>query len=196
MMKIKLVLVFGLLSWGVFSQDTQLQNFAPKSPEAAAFLKYGEYPVDVSTGLTNISIPIYTVKTGDFELPISLNYHPSGIKVSDDATWVGLGWNLNAGAQIVLEVRDAPDEYNESYNTLPNVNDVQTYMTNNPLGYFQNYFQNLKSESWVRDVYNFSSPTANGKFVIDNTDTNEITIYPPDAFKVEILNYIDKKGSK
>jgi len=196
MMKIKLLLAFGLLNWSVFSQDTQLQNFAPKSPEASAFLKYGDYPVDLSTGLTNINIPIYTVKTGDYELPISLNYHPSGIEVSDDATWVGLGWNLNAGAQIVLEVKDAPDEYNESYNTLPNANDVINFMTNNPLGYFNSYFTNLKSESWVRDVYNFSSPTANGKFIIDNSDTNLITIYPPDAFKVEIVKGLGKDGFK
>ena len=86
MMKIKLILAFGLLSWSVFSQDTQLQNFAPKSPEAAAFLKYGEYPDDLSMGVTNISNPIYTVKTGDYKLPISLNYHSSDIKVSDAET--------------------------------------------------------------------------------------------------------------
>jgi YD repeat-containing protein len=198
-MKLKLIVAIFFLSWNGICQTTQvtqLQDFAPKSPEAAAFLKYGEYSVDLSTGLTNINIPIYTVKTGDYELPISLSYHPSGIKVGEEATWVGLGWNLNAGAQIILEVRDAPDEYNESYNTIPNANDVQTYMTNNPLGYFHSYFQNLKSESWVRDVYNFSSPTANGKFIIDNSDTNQITIYPPDAFKVEIVKSLGKDGFK
>ena len=191
-MRIFFLIICGLWNFSLLSQTGdpngfQTPNFSPKSPEAGAFLRYGEYPVDLSTGLTNISLPIHTIQAGSFELPISLNYHSSGIKVSDEATWVGLGWNLNAGAQIILDVRDAPDEYNPSYDILPNSDDVRTYMSNNPLGYYHNYFQNLKQESWVRDIYNFSSPTANGKFVIDNLSNNEITVYPPDAFKVEVV---------
>ncbi|OOG75427.1 hypothetical protein B0E44_04495 [Flavobacterium sp. A45] len=187
---------FSLLSQTGDPNGFQTPNFSPKSPEAGAFLRYGEYPVDLSTGLTNISLPIHTIQAGSFELPISLNYHSSGIKVSDEATWVGLGWNLNAGAQIILDVRDAPDEYNPSYDILPNSDDVRTYMSNNPLGYYHNYFQNLKQESWVRDIYNFSSPTANGKFVIDNFSAKEITVYPPDAFKVELEGSVTAKRFK
>ena len=184
------ILLNSLLS---FSQNTetsgyQLENFAPKSPEAAAFLKYGEYPVDLSTGVPNISIPLYTIDVGDYKLPISLDYHASGIKVNQQSSWVGLGWNLSYGAQIILDTRDAPDEYNPAYFDLPNSNDVSNYIENNPLGYFHSFFQNLKQFSWIRDVYNFSSPTASGKFIIDGTSLSEhITVYPPDAFKVELL---------
>ena len=39
-----------------FSQE--LPNVIPPSPEAAEFQKYGEFPVDYSTGVPNISIPL------------------------------------------------------------------------------------------------------------------------------------------
>ncbi len=183
------LLIFLLTSQSLFCQSNQtetyqLQSFAPKSPEAAAFLKYGEYPVNLSTGVPNISIPIYTLNAGDFQLPITLDYHASGIKVSQEATWVGLGWNLNFGAQIIVDVRDDSDEYNVG--STPNANDVRNYMINNPLSYFHQYYQDLFANSKVKDIYNFSSPTANGKFYYDSTTANnQLVIFPPNEFKVE-----------
>lgn len=82
----------------------------PPSPTAASFARYGEIPVNYHTGLTNQSIPIYTVKSGDLSLDISLSYHGSGNKVADVASWVGLGWNLNAGGVITRTVQGSPDE--------------------------------------------------------------------------------------
>jgi hypothetical protein len=72
----------------------------PQSPEVAGLGKFGDIPVGEYTGTPNISIPIYVVKEGNLQLPISLSYHASGIQVSQEATWVGLGWNLIAGGNI------------------------------------------------------------------------------------------------
>lgn len=84
--------------------DTDYQKtikmFTPSSPQASMFQRFGNYPVDYSTGVPHISIPLYTIKVGDFELPISIDYHNSGIRVQDIATPVGLGWMLNAGGCI------------------------------------------------------------------------------------------------
>lgn len=64
-------------------------QIVPVSPEAAAVQKYVCYPVNHSTGLANINIPIYTIKVGDIELPISLSYHSAGIKLRQLSGWVG-----------------------------------------------------------------------------------------------------------
>jgi len=74
----------------------------PQTPENAALSRINDIPVGEYTGTPEISVPIYTLKSGSFELPINLSYHASGIKVSQEATWVGLGWNLNPGGSITL----------------------------------------------------------------------------------------------
>ena len=80
------------------------------SPDAASLGKYGEFPVNNYTGLPSISIPLYSVQSGEIGLPISINYHAGGIKVEEMASWVGLGWSLNAGGVITRSVRGIADD--------------------------------------------------------------------------------------
>ena len=80
--------------------DVKIPDFMYKSPEAYAFRKYGEYGVSEYTGTTNITVPLYTVSYKDVEIPITLTYDASGIRVDQEASWVGLGWNLMVGGCI------------------------------------------------------------------------------------------------
>ncbi len=89
----------------------------PNSPEAQAFTKYGNTPVNLYTGSPNISIPIYTYKGREIDLPISLTYDASGIKVEQLANQVGLGWNLNVGGRISRIVNGMPDDFHLSSHT-------------------------------------------------------------------------------
>ncbi|MFH6986042.1 hypothetical protein [Marinoscillum luteum] len=73
-------------------------------------MRQGDYPIRRETGVPNISIPIFTAKSGELSLPISLSYHAGGNKVDDIASWVGLGWNLNAGGMISRTIRGTLDE--------------------------------------------------------------------------------------
>lgn len=82
------------------------------SPNATEIAQYGEVPVSLFTGVPSINIPIYTIKDGNYELPISLSYHASGIRPEQHPGWVGLGWNLNAGGIISRVIKDMPDDYN------------------------------------------------------------------------------------
>jgi YD repeat-containing protein len=184
-----MVLLYNVLVFGQETPGYQVPNFAPKTPEAASFLKYGEYPVNLSTGLPSISIPLYSIDLGDYKLPISLDYHASGIKVTQEATWVGLGWNLNFGAQIILSVRDGVDENNAYIDTIPDDEAISVDWELHPYSFNSGIISTLNlDESRVKDVYSFSSPTANGTFYIRNFANNDVVVFPPDgSFKVELL---------
>ncbi len=73
-----------------------------KTPEAMAFQEYGRYGTDLSNGSVDISIPLHTVICRDLQIPISLHYGGEGIKVAEEASWVGLGWDLSVGGCINL----------------------------------------------------------------------------------------------
>src|SRR5436190_13227765 len=85
------------------------------SPTAASLGKFGEIPVSYFTGVPNISIPLFTAKGKTLDLPISLSYNASGIKVEDIGGWVGAGWSLEAGGVITRTVRGIVDEQPEGY---------------------------------------------------------------------------------
>ena len=81
-----------------------------KSPTATEFVKYQRIPVSYFNGLPSINIPLYTAQIKDLELPLSLNYYASGVKVNQYPTYVGLGWNLNAGGCITRVINGRADE--------------------------------------------------------------------------------------
>lgn len=82
----------------------------PPSPDAMAMGKYGSTPVGLSSGIPNISIPLYTIRQGSLEVPISASYMASGVKVSDIPSWIGLGWTLNANGVVTRSVVGQPDD--------------------------------------------------------------------------------------
>jgi hypothetical protein len=87
-----------------------LRTVVPPSPNASSLGKFGEWPVSLYTGLPSVDIPIYTVKGRSLSVPISIGYHSAGIRVGEIASWVGLGWALNAGGCITRTVQGLPDE--------------------------------------------------------------------------------------
>lgn len=82
----------------------------PPTGTAAAFARYGEIPVDISTGVPGIEIPLYTVTSRKLSVPLSLAYHASGIKVDDVATSAGLGWVLKGTGVVNRTILGLPDE--------------------------------------------------------------------------------------
>ena len=92
------------------AQSTNLADVTIASPTAASLGKYGDIPVEKQTGIPSISIPIYSINEGSLTLPISLSYHASGLKVMENASWVGAGWSLNAGGVITRVVQGSPDD--------------------------------------------------------------------------------------
>ena len=100
-------------SIGHSAQDnafSQMVNPPIQSPQAAALNKFVEFPVSYFNGIPNISLPLYDVRSGDIDLPITLSYHAGGIRVNEEASWVGLGWALNAGGLISHDVKGIDDD--------------------------------------------------------------------------------------
>ena len=109
MKKVFIITLTFFLSFVTYAQD--LPKIIPPSPNAAAFHVYGNTQLNNYTGSANISIPIYTIEEGDLSLPIYLKYTAgNGVKVEETASWVGLGWTLNAGGAISRTIRGIADE--------------------------------------------------------------------------------------
>ncbi len=97
----------------------------PNSPEAAAFAKYGDTQVSMFTGVPQINQSLCTIEGREMSVPISLTYDASGIPVEQQASWVGLSWNLNAGGRISRTTNGLPDDYiavDNAYKTIFNDN--------------------------------------------------------------------------
>ena len=111
-----ILLFFNALSMMAGSDYSQIiEKFTPLTPQAAMMQRFGSIPVNFSTGIPSVSIPIYNIEIGEFKLPVSLDYMISGIKVQDIATSAGLGWVLNAGGCISRTEKSGPDEEYSSY---------------------------------------------------------------------------------
>ena len=158
-----------ILSNNSYAQE--LPEIIPPSPESSALSNYTEVPVSLHTGLQNISVPIYTIKTKGLNLPIQLNYHARGVKVSDIAPRTGTGWSLIYGGRITRQMRGRSDESPHGY--LSNSSRFINYSTN--LQTRQNvHSQNSSGFSYDFDFYPdqfaFNIGGLSGKFILDYVD--------------------------
>ena len=105
--KILLLLGIFLSHWNMFAYDeVATPSFPiklPQSPNVSEFPLYGDIPIDYYTGTMSLSIPIYEIDVDGCKIPIAIIYNATGIKVSQHASNVGLGWVLNCGGIITSD---------------------------------------------------------------------------------------------
>jgi hypothetical protein len=78
----------------------------PSQPEVQSFEPIGTSDmVDVFSGDFSYNLPLIDVEG----YPINLSYH-SGITMDQEATWCGLGWNINPGV-VNRNMRGIPDDF-------------------------------------------------------------------------------------
>ncbi|NSL88971.1 hypothetical protein ECE50_019170 [Chitinophaga sp. Mgbs1] len=85
-------------------------NNVPASADIVATTKTANIAVNYFSGLPSISIPIFSYSKSGINADIALNYAAGGVKVAEDATNVGLGWQLSAGGVISRSMRGIPDD--------------------------------------------------------------------------------------
>ena len=92
----------------------------PSQPEVQSFTPIGTSDmVDVFSGDFNYNIPLIDMDG----YPINISYN-SGITMDQEASWVGLGWNINPGV-INRSMRGVPDDFRgdiitKKFNMKPN----------------------------------------------------------------------------
>ncbi len=101
-----LVLVLSILLQVSFPLTVYALTGGPSQPEVQSFEPVGTSEmVDLFSGDFNYNIPLLDV--GGY--PINISYH-SGISTDQEASWVGLGWNINPGV-INRNMRGIPDDF-------------------------------------------------------------------------------------
>ncbi len=166
------------------------RDFLPVSPTAGSLGVFGQIPVGNYTGTANINVPLYTIKYKELSLPISLNYHASGIKPELFPGPVGLGWALIAGGSISRVIKGYPDwgDYPAESSALPqplisqraatdwdNVDKLKLYLKQSTLA-----FANTNEP----DEYYFNINGESGKFYADHTDTFRIQSSQGRSFQI------------
>lgn len=145
------------------ADEITFPTVTPKSPEASAFQKYGETEINEYTGNPAISIPLYTLSYKGIEVPLSLTYDGGGIQVSQEASWVGLGWSLNVGGCINYVCQGGNDQWLGRYGSWKN--DYYRILNSNPdLG--------LKNEQLYLANYYDDHNFLNGQLAKQSTSQN------------------------
>lgn len=140
------LLFLSLIITHIFPQSNFKNDGEVRVPSTDAWnmIKYGDVNKNLYNGTISLSIPFYTYKDNDFELPIYLSYSSSGHMPNSKAGILGPDWQLIAGGVITTEIKGIPD-----------------YQTRGTPGYFLLSKQNksiLNSAFYSRASNQFSDP--------------------------------------
>ncbi len=122
-------LMLVVFSSGILFPGTSYAG-GPGQPEASGFTPIGVSDmVDPFTGDFTYNIPLMDIEG----YPINIAYQ-SGITMDQEASWVGLGWNLNVGS-VVRNMRGVPDDFNgDEIVKVTHMRPNRTYSVNGNLG--------------------------------------------------------------
>jgi|GEM_PF-1992185 len=103
--------LLGLLLFDIVSPSLSFAlTSGPTQPEAHQFQQVGASDmVDLASGDFSYNIPLFNLPGPEGGYPFNLSYQ-SGVNMDQEASWVGMGWNINAGA-INRNLRGVPDEF-------------------------------------------------------------------------------------
>lgn len=180
MKNIIIAIILLLATQDFYAQDpysTAVQGPITPSVAAMSFGKYADTPINPSNGTMGFSIPLFSVSDGTLSHGISLSYHSGGVRVSELASEVGLGWHLNAGGVISRTVRGLPDDAYNGYwtqgsqlNTFPNSTEKEQAANGD-----------LDTEP---DLFFYNINGMSGKFIIDKY--GEAIMIPKSNNKIDI----------
>ncbi len=161
--------------------NPDLPNLIPPSPSVSSLIKFEEMPVNYYTGIPSINEELVKVPMdGNLNLSIALDYHPTGVRIEEYASWVGTGWSLNGiGGFVSRTTKGAPDElggilsnnyYNSSFVTNFNLFDQINYDSYYlGTGKYSDFDHDTMS-----DIFHFNFFGESGKFIFSKNSSGVI----------------------
>ncbi len=187
-----LILSFLLLISKIsLSQD--LPNITPPSPTAFELTKYGDIHINESKGKLSHSVPLHTFTSGSLQLPISLSYTGSGVKVDQLSSWTGINWVLNAGGVITRIVKDRPDELGNRF--LYTFSELETMTENNNGIADINLLESSNVYDTQVDHFSFSFGSYSGSFYLDKTLQPKLANYDTEL-RIEFLGGVQNTSNQ
>ena len=174
-----------------------MNEVLPPAPTAAALALYGEVPVSLYTGIPNISIPLCAVNAGRLSVPLSLSYQGGGYQVDAVASWVGLGWSLNAGGVVTRTVHGIEDDHASKGYWATGVREA--HVLSSPTDYqgaveAQAFYYYLRDAAQGNrdgqpDQFNFNIGGYSGRFYIERTASGALAprLVPHQDIKIELV---------
>ncbi len=173
-------------------QDTP--GVIPPSPQASSLMRYLDYPVSNATGLPEINIPLYEIKSGQLSVPISLSYHSSGRRVYDKTGAVGIGWTLNAGGMISRTIYGDPDGWNYDEATFPDPWKKEADLQGSEHFPYLAKIDNRRisglgdSYDTEYDIFSYSVNGLTGKFILKGPNDNKTPVLiPKKPYNIKII---------
>ncbi|HYD91780.1 MAG TPA: hypothetical protein VEA37_09880, partial [Flavobacterium sp.] len=127
----------------------------------------------------------------ELSLSLSLNYHGGGIKVEENASWVGLGWSLGTIPSISRQINGLADEVGGYHGNITydgySMKTIEDSVISNSSEWWleqfrqQIYYGQVDPEA---DIYFFNLPGKSGKFWW-NQETFSYQTYPKSEIKIE-----------
>lgn len=152
-----------------------------------------DFEVDHVSGTPQILIPIWELRTADLVVPVSITHHGQSLKVDEGAGPAGMGWSLQGGGGVYRTVRGLPDDYSAAspdnrkgwlLNSIASTINAFTPTADDNLAICtdeQNDWNFINGLSYATDpepdLFMFSAPGLNGKFVFGTDGTPKFIGY-------------------
>ncbi|WP_300600663.1 RHS repeat domain-containing protein [Niabella sp.] len=173
-------------------------QITPHSPNVASLERYGSVPVSMQTGMPNISIPLFTIDLGSVKVPITLTYHNNGLKPDEIPSWVGLGWDLQAGGALGYQQRGRRDfAMNGLLGGGTSKTQLYKYVNSQMTAIEkQHYFEKILAGEYDTeyDMYTYNFLGNSGAFYF-NKEGNIVSV-PKNNFKFQPFSITDQSGNQ
>jgi YD repeat-containing protein len=150
---------------------SQAQTPPIKDPHLEAFSIFGDIPVSHSTGVPDISIPLFNLESHGYTLPVTLRYHTALVKAPYDQTNVATGWILEVGGNIVQTINNADDFLGRRPAAWKNDYDLSDQNAESTWSY--THMAVSGSYDCEYDIFSYSIPDSNGKFIVNKNTTGK-----------------------